>query len=82
MSAKKILLGLAAGAAIGTALAILLAPDKGAATRKKIMDMADDYASDLKEKVNDGFKAVASKFENLAEAAKDGAAKRESKNVL
>jgi len=33
---KKLLLGILAGAAAGTVLGILIAPDKGAKTRKKL----------------------------------------------
>lgn len=36
---EKLLLGLIAGAAAGATIAILFAPDKGSATREKIMNL-------------------------------------------
>jgi gas vesicle protein len=44
MSANKILAGILAGVAIG----ILIAPAKGAETRKKISDKVDDASDHLK----------------------------------
>ncbi len=44
MNAGKVLLGLLAGVAIGAAVGILLAPDKGTSTRKKISRTKDEYS--------------------------------------
>ncbi len=41
------------GAAVGAALGILLAPDKGSETRKKLIGGVKDFADDLKKKVRD-----------------------------
>lgn len=49
----KILFAVLAGAAVGAAIGLLFAPEKGSDTRKKIMDAADDLASNLKEKGTD-----------------------------
>jgi gas vesicle protein len=50
----KIILGIIAGTAIGAIAGILVAPDSGSATRKKIIDhtndlrsMLNDWATDL-----------------------------------
>lgn len=41
------------GAAVGGALGILLAPDKGSETRKKILAKGDDLTEGLKDKFQD-----------------------------
>jgi gas vesicle protein len=57
---SKVLLGLIAGAAIGGALGILLAPDKGSETRRKIVEKGSDlgdsiagFGENLRDKFND-----------------------------
>ena len=50
----KVLLGVLAGAAVGASLGILFAPDKGSATRKKIVQKGVDMKDTVKEKI-DGF---------------------------
>lgn len=48
MSAKtKLVLGLVGAAAAGVVVGLLLAPDSGAATRKKITSTAGDWGSHL-----------------------------------
>lgn len=71
MRTEKILLGVLAGMAAGAALGILFAPDKGSATRKKIMDMADDLTDSLKEKITDSIKTFTDQLENIKDDAKD-----------
>ncbi len=43
----KVVLGLLAGIAIGATLGILLAPDKGGETRKRVAEGASDMQDDL-----------------------------------
>ena len=54
MSTGKVILGSLAGLAIGAIAGILLAPEKGSITRKKIMDKGDDYADELKSNSTNG----------------------------
>ncbi|HEY4148138.1 MAG TPA: YtxH domain-containing protein [Chitinophagaceae bacterium] len=53
-NSSKVLIALTAGVAIGGALGLLFAPDKGSATRKKIKYMADDFADNVKERIAQG----------------------------
>ncbi|HXB40801.1 MAG TPA: YtxH domain-containing protein [Bacteroidia bacterium] len=48
----KLIGALLAGAAIGGALGILFAPDKGSETRKKLLAKGDDLTDAMKEKFN------------------------------
>ena len=53
MSSSKVLFGFLAGAAVGSILGILYAPDKGTETRRKITDSSNDLTDSLKSKFND-----------------------------
>ncbi len=53
MKCTKSILGFIAGASIGAMAGILLAPDKGASTRKKIIDQTNDLRSTLNDWVTD-----------------------------
>ncbi len=57
------------GAAIGGALGILFAPDKGSETRKKISKKGNDLTGAVKEK----FDAIVDKFKKEVEEVKDQA---------
>ncbi len=69
MSTGKILLGVLAGVAAGAALGILLAPDKGSETRKKITKKGEDYVDGLKDKFDDMIDGASKKFDNMKEEA-------------
>ncbi len=51
MSKNSTALALIAGVAIGTAVGILLAPDKGAETRRKIKKGIDDASQNIKDRI-------------------------------
>jgi gas vesicle protein len=51
--AAKIIGALIIGAAVGGALGLLFAPDKGSETRKKLMRSGEDTLKDLEERFND-----------------------------
>lgn len=57
-NSNKIILGLVGAAAIGVAIGILLAPEKGSDARKKIADTATDIASRVGEWVTSGKEQV------------------------
>jgi gas vesicle protein len=53
MTSGKIVLGALAGAAAGTLIGILFAPDKGSDTRQKIAHKGEEYVHNLKGKVTE-----------------------------
>jgi len=75
MSTSKTLLGFAAGAAIGAALGILFAPDKGTETRRKISEQSNDLADNLKDKFTGLVDGVKEKFSSIKSDAEDVAEK-------
>jgi gas vesicle protein len=71
MSTSKTLLGFIAGAAVGAALGILFAPDKGTETRRKISEQSNDLADNIKGKFTDIVDGVKEKFSSLKSEAED-----------
>lgn len=62
-STSKIILSFLAGAAAGTALGILLAPDKGEETRQKLKESFDD--------MSDKAKAAYTKYANTVQPVEE-----------
>jgi gas vesicle protein len=58
---SKIVGSLVAGAAVGLAAGILLAPEKGKKTRAKLMKDAKDLTDKLKKKADDGIDSIKNK---------------------
>ncbi len=75
MNTSKILLGFIAGAAVGGALGLLFAPDKGTETRRKIAEKSNDVADSLKDKFNDFVDGIKDKFSSVKDEAEDVAEK-------
>jgi len=69
MERVKVILGLLAGAAAGSLIGILFAPDKGVDTRKKVVHKGGEYFNDLKEKINGILRDGNKKHETVAENA-------------
>lgn len=65
MKADKIILGVLGGVAVGALMGVLFAPEKGDKTRKKIMEKSNDYADELKDKLDSLLGTVSSKYDKL-----------------
>ena len=70
MSTGKILLGVLAGAAVGALVGVLMAPDKGTETRKKIMKKGGDYTDALKDKFDKLVNEMTESIENVNSESK------------
>lgn len=59
MDTKKVVLGVLASFAVGAAMGILFAPDKGSNTRKNISRKGEDLADELNDKIEEKFDKLA-----------------------
>jgi gas vesicle protein len=66
--------GILLGTAVGAALGILFAPDKGSETRKKISAKGHDLTDGMKEKFNAFLDSIKTEYEAVKEKAKDAMA--------
>ncbi|RKS02763.1 YtxH domain-containing protein [Flavobacterium sp. 102] len=71
MSTTKIILGVLGGVAVGALAGILLAPDKGTKTRKRILQKGNDYSNELKNKFEDLYNNAANKYDGAVDKAKE-----------
>jgi|SRR4051812_22693510 gas vesicle protein len=79
MGSGKLFLGVLAGAAAGALVGILLAPEKGSRTRRRILDKGDEYADDLKAKFVDFYSFITGKLEGTKQDAEQLAEKGKAK---
>ena len=71
MANTKTLLGFLAGAAVGALAGILLAPDKGSETRKKISKKTGDLGDSLKDSFNDFVEGIKETYSGVKAEAED-----------
>ena len=79
MSTSKVLLGVVVGLAAGAMAGILMAPESGSETRKKISTKGQGYVDDLKGKFNDFLDGFMSHVETVKDDAHDMADRAKSK---
>jgi gas vesicle protein len=79
MSSGKVLLGVLAGVAVGAALGVLFAPDKGWNTRKRISKKAEDITDDLREKFDEFLDSISVKVDEAKEDFADISEKNRAK---
>ncbi len=65
----KVIGALLLGAAIGGALGIIFAPDKGSETRRKILANGDDLSDAIHDKLNDFLAEVKKEVESVKDKA-------------
>lgn len=71
MNTGKVILGFAAGIAAGAVAGILLAPDKGTNTRKKIVKGGEDLRDGIKDRFYRVSDFITEKFDGSKHAAND-----------
>ena len=78
MKTSKLALGILGAAAVGAALGVLFAPEKGSDTRKKIASKGNDLKGSIKDGVNnfmakatEKLNTLKSQTENIKNEAKD-----------
>ncbi len=71
MNAGKMILSIAVGVAAGAVIGVLLAPDKGSETRRKISERSNEYADGLKTKFNDFIESMLDKFDSVKAEAEN-----------
>ena len=65
MSSQNTVLGVLAGVALGAVAGILLAPEKGDKTRKKIVEKAKDTKADITDNLDVTLEELSKKYDEL-----------------
>jgi hypothetical protein len=71
MNASKVLMGVLGGVAVGAVAGILFAPAKGTKTRKRIMKKGNNLKKDMKNKFEDVYKTISTKYDSVLDQAKE-----------
>jgi gas vesicle protein len=65
MSSAKVLLSALAGVAIGIQIGVLIAPDKGEETRKKLSKKGDDYLDEINSQFHKFIDGITEKLDKV-----------------
>ena len=79
MSTSKVLLGVVVGLAAGAMAGILMAPDSGSNTRRKISTKGQGYVDDLRSRFNDFLDGFMHHVDTIKEDANDIADRAKTK---
>ncbi|WP_166966077.1 YtxH domain-containing protein [Yeosuana marina] len=71
MKSSNTILGLVAGLAVGATLGILLAPDKGEKTRKKMVSKTKETKDKLKDSFDDFLDTVSKKYGSIKDQGEE-----------
>ncbi|MDK2772736.1 MAG: YtxH domain-containing protein [Flavobacterium sp.] len=69
MKNSNVLLGILGGVAVGAIAGILLAPDKGTKTRKKLKSKAADIKSNLQNDFDEFLEQMENKYQQVSDKA-------------
>jgi gas vesicle protein len=64
-------MGVLGGVAAGAVAGILFAPAKGTKTRKRIMKKGNNLKKDMKNKFEDVYKTISTKYDSVLDKAKE-----------